>query len=115
MKRLHFRFTFLLLLASLLVLVAWGTLFAADEQLPRTAFLSGGGTISSDGATLRSNIGLWATGSSISSSSGVGFCSGFGCDIRTNDPSNDDPDDPSDPNDPDDPEQDKLFLPIIQD
>lgn len=75
------RIALLVGVVALLVLVASGTVFAAGEQL-RGIVPSGGGTITSDGLSLRSVIGLPVAGSSVSSSSGLGLCSGFDCEVR---------------------------------
>jgi hypothetical protein len=111
-KRL--RVTLWLLLAIVLVVMTAGTLFAAGEQLERSAILSGGSTRSSNSFVMRDVVGLWAAGSDIAPS-GAGLCSGFGCDVHSN-VAPDDPDDPEDPDDPDDPDdpQLELFMPQVE-
>ena len=102
-KRL--KFTLWVAIAIVLVLMSAGVLFAAGEELERGAVLSGGSTHSSNGFVMRDVIGLWVAGSDISSSSGVGLCSGFGCDTRSND----------EPDDPDGPDDDvKLYMPKLR-
>lgn len=85
-----------------LVVISAGTLFAAGEQLQRGAVLSGGGTVSGGTLVLRSTAGLPVAGHDISSSSGLGLCSGFGCDF----PIKDDPDEPGD--------KAKIFMPKLE-
>ncbi len=79
MKHFQTRSVLVVAIALLLAMIAAGTLYAAGEQMPRSTFASGGGTVTSGGATLRSVIGASLGGGVISSSSGLGLCSGFGC------------------------------------
>lgn len=100
-KNQRLRLALRVVVAAALVLMTAGTLFAAGEQLPRSAILSGGSTHSSNGYTIRDQIGLWASGSSIAPN-GLGLCSGFGCTARVN----------VTPDGPDDTPQ--LFIPRVQ-
>ena len=102
-KRL--KFTLWVAIAMILVMMTAGVLFAAGEQLERGAVLSGGSTSSAGGFTLRSTAGLPVAGSDISSSSGAGLCSGFGCSSR----SDSGPDDPGGPDD-----DVKLYMPKLR-
>jgi hypothetical protein len=110
----RWRLALWVVLALALVVMTMGTLYAAGEELERGAVLSGGSTHGSGNYIMRDVIGLTAAGAYISSSSGVGLCSGFGCESR----SNFEPDDPDDP-DPDptpdptpDPDE-QIFMPQI--
>ena len=78
MKRLHIRLALLIALIATLMPAAYGTLYAAGEQLQRATVLSAGGGGSSDGVTLMSGVGASVAGWE-SSSSGADICSGFLC------------------------------------
>jgi hypothetical protein len=98
---LRLRFAVWLVVTVALVMMAVGTLFAAGEQLPRGAILSGGSTRSSNGFVMRDVIGLGVAGGDIAAN-GTGLCSGFGCAARTK----------AEPDEPDEPDL-ELFLPQI--
>jgi hypothetical protein len=107
----RFKFTLWFVIAVVVVMLVTGTVFAAGEQLQRGAVESGGSTHSSNGLVMRDVIGQAAVGSSIAPS-GVGLCSGFGCNAVGN-TGTDKPDQPDDPDKPGESQQ-EIFMPSIQ-
>jgi hypothetical protein len=72
-----------LAIVLVLVMVAAGTLYAAGEQLQRSTIGGSGGSVTAaNGSTVQSVIGASIGGSVIAGSSGLGLCSGFGCETR---------------------------------
>ncbi len=77
MKRLRIRSALSIVLLATLLLALSGTLYAAGEQFPRAAVLSGGGSSTTGGATFRGAIGQPVAGRVIAG--GAQLCSGFLC------------------------------------